>query len=61
MTPFSKVVTPLPLFAVRTIAAEHIECFVAEVETETKKVLWCIGPREYDAHSLTVGQQEMEG
>jgi hypothetical protein len=49
MTPASKVETPLPLFAVETIAAEHTSHFLVEVETETKKVPGSFGPREYDA------------
>jgi hypothetical protein len=49
MTPVSKVVTPLPLFAVGTIAAEHADCFLVEVETEGEWVLGIFGPREYDA------------
>jgi hypothetical protein len=49
MTPASKVETPLLLFAVETIAAEHASHFLVEVETETKKVLGSFGPREYDA------------
>jgi hypothetical protein len=44
MTPMSKVETPLPLFAV-----EHADHFLAEVETETERVLGSFGPREYDA------------
>jgi hypothetical protein len=39
----------LPLFAVGTIAAEHTDHFLAEVETEAKRVLGRFGPREYDA------------
>jgi hypothetical protein len=39
----------LPLFAVGTIAAEHGDHFLAEVETEAERVLGSFGPREYDA------------
>jgi hypothetical protein len=49
MTPMSKVETPLPLFAVGTIAVEHTDHFLAEVETETEKVLGSFRPREYNA------------
>jgi hypothetical protein len=48
-TPVSKVETPLPLFAVGTIAAEHANRFLVEVETETERVLGSFGSREYDA------------
>jgi hypothetical protein len=53
MTPISKVETPLPLFAVGTIAAEHANCFLAEVKTETEKVLRSFGSREYNALKVT--------
>jgi hypothetical protein len=33
MTPVSKVETPLPLFAMGTIVAKHVDHFLAEVET----------------------------
>jgi hypothetical protein len=49
MTPVSKVETPLPLFAVGTIATEHVDHFLTEVETETERVLGSFGPREYYA------------
>jgi hypothetical protein len=49
MTLMSKVETPLPLFAVGTIAVEHADHFLAEAETEAEKVLGSFGPREYDA------------
>jgi hypothetical protein len=49
MTPVWKVETPLPLFAMGTIAVEHADHFLAEVETKTKKVLGSFGLREYDA------------
>jgi hypothetical protein len=52
MTPVSKVETPLPLFVVGTIAAEHVDRFLAEVETEAEKVLGSFGPREYDAFKV---------
>jgi hypothetical protein len=48
-TLISKVETPLPLFIVGTIAAEHANHFLAKVNMETKKVLGSFGPREYDA------------
>jgi hypothetical protein len=53
MTPVSKVKTPLPLFVVGTIAMEHADHFLAEVETEPKRVLGIFGPREYDALRVT--------
>jgi hypothetical protein len=49
MTPILTVETPLPLFAVGTIAAEHANHFLVEVEAETEKVLGSFGLREYDA------------
>jgi hypothetical protein len=49
MTPVSNVETPLPLFDVGTIAMEHTDRFLAEVETEAKRVLGSFRPREYDA------------
>jgi hypothetical protein len=49
MTPVLKVETPLPLFAVGTIAVEHADHFLAEVETEAERVLGTFGLREYDA------------
>jgi hypothetical protein len=51
-TPISRVETPLPLFAVGTIAIEYVDHFLAEVEKETEKVLGSFGPREYDALRL---------
>jgi hypothetical protein len=48
-TPVSRVETPLLMFAMGTIAAEYADHFLAEVETETEKVLGSFGPREYDA------------
>jgi hypothetical protein len=48
MTPRSKVETPLPLFAVGIIIVEHADRFLAEVETEAKRVLRSFRPREYD-------------
>jgi hypothetical protein len=45
----SKVEICLPLFAVGTIAAEHIDRFLVKVETDDEKVLGSFGPREYDA------------
>jgi hypothetical protein len=51
-TPVSRVETPFPLFVVGTIAAEYTDHFLAEVETETEKVLGSFRPREYDALRL---------
>jgi hypothetical protein len=48
-TPVSKVETPVPLFAVGTIAAGHADHFLAEVKKEAERVLGSFGPREYDA------------
>jgi hypothetical protein len=49
MTPVSKVETPLPLFSMGTIAVEHADRFLAEVETKAERVLGRFGPREYNA------------
>jgi hypothetical protein len=49
MTPMSKVETTLLLFTMGTIAAEHADHVLVEVETEAKRVLGSLGPREYDA------------
>jgi hypothetical protein len=49
MTHVSKIETCLSLFAVGTIAAEHTDHFLVEVETDAEWVLWSFGPREYDA------------
>jgi hypothetical protein len=49
ITPVSKVETPLPLFAVGTVAVEHVDRVLAEIETEAKRVLGSFGPREYIA------------
>jgi hypothetical protein len=46
------VKTPLWLFAIGTIATEHADHFLAEVEMETEKVLGSSGPRKYDALRL---------
>jgi hypothetical protein len=48
-TPVSKVEIPLPLFTVGTIAAEHANRVLAEVEMEAERVLGSFRPREYDA------------
>jgi hypothetical protein len=48
-TPVSKVEIPLPLFSVGTIAAEHANRVLAEVEMEAERVLGSFRPREYDA------------
>jgi hypothetical protein len=44
----SKVESSLPLFVVGTIVVEHVDRFLAEVETDTKKLLGSFGLREYD-------------
>jgi hypothetical protein len=49
MTPMSKAEIPLPLFAIGTIAVEHVDHFLVEVETEAERVLGSFGPRQYDA------------
>jgi hypothetical protein len=49
MTLVPKVETPLPLFAVGTIAAEHADHFLAKVKTKTERVLGSFGPRKYNA------------
>jgi hypothetical protein len=51
-TPILRVETPLPLFAIGIIATEHTDHFLAEVETETKKVLGSFRLREYVALRL---------
>jgi hypothetical protein len=48
-TPMSKVETALPPFAVGTVAAEHANHVLAEVETEVERVLGSFGSKEYDA------------
>jgi hypothetical protein len=48
-TPMSKVDTPLPLFAMGSIAAEYVARVLAEVETKAEKVLGSFGPKEFDA------------
>jgi hypothetical protein len=48
-TPVPKVETPLPLFAMGTIVAEHVDRFLVEVETEAERVLGSFKPREYVA------------
>jgi hypothetical protein len=48
-TPVLKVETPWLLHAVGTIAVEHADQFLVEVETKVEKVLGSFGPREYDA------------
>jgi hypothetical protein len=53
MTHVLKVEAPLPLFAVGTIAAEHADRFLVEVETETEKVLGSFRPRDYNALRVT--------
>jgi hypothetical protein len=49
MTPVSKVEGPLPQFFMGTIAVEHADHFLVEVEIEAEGVLGSFGPREYDA------------
>jgi hypothetical protein len=48
-TPMSKVETPLPLFVVGNVAAEHVDHVLAEIETEAEKVLGSFRPNEHDA------------
>jgi hypothetical protein len=48
-TPVSKVETPLPLFAMGTIAVEHTGHFLVEVKKEAERVLGSFEPREYDS------------
>jgi hypothetical protein len=48
-TPVSKGETALPLFAIGTVAAEHANHVLADVETEAKMVLGSFGSKEYDA------------
>jgi hypothetical protein len=43
------VETPLPLFVVGDVAAEHADSVLAEIEMESKKVLGSFGPKEHDA------------
>jgi hypothetical protein len=50
MTPLLKVETPLPLFAMATIATEYADRVLAEVEMEVERCFGSFGPREYDAH-----------
>jgi hypothetical protein len=52
MTLISKLETCLPLFTVGTIAAEHVNHFLVEVETDAERVLGNFGPREYDAFAV---------
>jgi hypothetical protein len=52
MTLVSKVETCLPQFTMGTIAVEHADHFLVDVETDAERVLGSFGPREYDA--LTV-------
>jgi hypothetical protein len=49
MTPVLMVETPLPLFVVGDVAAEHADTVLAEIEMESKKVLGSFGPKEHDA------------
>jgi hypothetical protein len=49
MSSMSKVETPLPLFAVGTIAVGHANRVLVEIETEAERVLGSFGSREYDA------------
>jgi hypothetical protein len=49
MTPVSRVETPLPLFAMGNVAAEHAAHVLAEIETEAETVLGSFRPKEYDA------------
>jgi hypothetical protein len=53
MTPVLKEETPLQLFVVGNIVAEHADHVLAEVEMEAEKVLGSFGPKEYDALRMT--------
>jgi hypothetical protein len=48
-TPVSKVESPLPVFAMGTIAMERADHFLVVVEMEVESVLGSFRPREYDA------------
>jgi hypothetical protein len=54
MISVSKVETPLPLFVVGNIAAEHVDHVLVEKETEAKKVLGSFGPKEYDTLCMAI-------
>jgi hypothetical protein len=45
----SKVQAPLLLIAVESVAAEHTDRVLAEIETEAEKVLGSFRPKEHDA------------
>jgi hypothetical protein len=49
MTLVSKVETPLSLFVVGNVVAEHVDRVLAEIETEAEKVLGSFGPKEHVA------------
>jgi hypothetical protein len=49
MTPMSKVEASLLLFAVESVASEHADRALAEIEMETEKVLGSFGPKEHNA------------
>jgi hypothetical protein len=51
-TPILRVETPLLLFALGTIVAEHADHFLVKLETEIEKVLGSFRLREYDALRL---------
>jgi hypothetical protein len=57
MTLVSKVETCLPQFTMRTIAVEHADHFLVDVETDAERVLGSFGPREYDGHLNRVFEQ----
>jgi hypothetical protein len=57
MTLVPKVETPLPLFAVGTIAAEHADHFLAKVGTKTERVLGSFGPRKYNALMIVLSPE----
>jgi hypothetical protein len=48
-TPMLRVETPLPVFAMGNVAAEHAAHVLVEIETEAEKVLGSFRSKEYDA------------
>jgi hypothetical protein len=49
MTPVSKVQTPLLLFPVEAVSAENAGRFLAEIETDAKRILGSFGRKEHGA------------
>jgi hypothetical protein len=49
MTPMLKVEASLPLFTMESVATEHTDRVLAEIETEAEKVLGSFGLKEHDA------------